>query len=144
MVELVGGAHLVTAHGVLAANGVLVAAGHISGDGERFPYGALFGNGHRHNRQITTFYLLDDSVGLSADLTWLSALTARGELDPQVALRTDWTQVARAAAEPAGRRVPGKAVIDVRRADRTTSAADPVTVPVTRKALRDPGQEWAA
>ncbi|MGW5862304.1 zinc-binding dehydrogenase [Streptomyces sp. NPDC055239] len=113
VVELVGGAHLVAAHGALAENGVLVAAGHISGDGERFPYGALFGNDRRHNRQIVTYYLLDDSAGLGADLTWLAALTARGELDPQVALRTDWTQVAQAAAELTGRRVPGKAVIDV-------------------------------
>ncbi|GAB1332511.1 zinc-binding dehydrogenase [Streptomyces sennicomposti] len=114
VVELVGGAHMVAAHGALTENGVLVSAGHISGDGEQFPYGALFGTGRRHNRQIATFYLLDDSAGLGADLTWLAALTARGELDPQVALRTDWTQVARAAAELAGRRVPGKAVIDVR------------------------------
>ncbi|MEU5117171.1 zinc-binding dehydrogenase [Streptomyces longwoodensis] len=114
VVELVGGAHMVAAHGALTENGVLVSAGHISGDGEQFPYGALFGHGRRHNRQIATFYLLDDSAGLGADLTWLAALTARGELDPQVALRTDWTQVARVAAELAGRRVPGKAVIDVR------------------------------
>ncbi|MGW0909497.1 zinc-binding dehydrogenase [Streptomyces sp. NPDC002853] len=113
VVELVGGAHMVAAHDALAENGVLVAAGHISGDGEQFPFGALFGNSHRHNRQIATYFLLDDAVGLGADLTWLATLTARGELDPQVALRTDWTQVARAAAELAGRRVPGKAVIDV-------------------------------
>ncbi|MFD9904637.1 zinc-binding dehydrogenase [Streptomyces sp. NPDC059063] len=114
VVELVGGAHLVAAHGALAENGVLVAAGHISGDGEQFPFGALFGNDRRHNRQIATFYLLDDAAGLAADLTWLAALTARGELDPQVALRTDWTQAAQAAAELAGRRVPGKAVLDIR------------------------------
>ncbi|MFD8276359.1 zinc-binding dehydrogenase [Streptomyces flaveolus] len=114
VVELVGGAHMVAAHGALAEHGVLVAAGHISGDGEQFPYGALFGNANRHNRQIVTYFLLDDSAGLGADLTWLAALTARGELDPQVALRTDWTQVARAAAELVARRVPGKAVIDVR------------------------------
>ncbi|GGY79328.1 oxidoreductase [Streptomyces olivaceoviridis] len=113
VVELVGGAHMVAAHGVLADHGVLVAAGHISGDGEQFPYGALFGNGRRHDRQIVTYYLLDDAVGLGADLTWLAALTARGELDPQVALRTDWTQAAWAAAELAGRRVPGNAVLDV-------------------------------
>ncbi|WP_372409733.1 zinc-binding dehydrogenase [Streptomyces luteireticuli] len=114
VVELVGGAHLVAAHGCLADHGVLVAAGHISGDGEQFPYGALFGNDRRHNRQIVTYYLLDDAAGLGADLTWLAELIARGELDPQVALRTDWTRVAWAAAELAGRRVPGKAVIDVR------------------------------
>ncbi|MGW2228365.1 zinc-binding dehydrogenase [Streptomyces formicae] len=113
-VELVGGAHLVAAHGALTENGVLVAAGHSSGDGERFPFGALFGNDRRHNRQIVTYYLLDDAVCLGADLTWLAALTARGDLDPQVALRTDWTRAAHAAAELAGRRVPGKAVLDIR------------------------------
>ncbi|MEW1861120.1 zinc-binding dehydrogenase [Streptomyces sp. NPDC088194] len=114
VVELVGGAHLVAAHGALAGSGVLVAAGHVSGAGEQFPHGALFGDGGRHNRQMATYFLLDDAAGLGADLSWLAALTARGELDPQVALRTDWTQVASAAAELAGRRVPGKAVIDVR------------------------------
>ncbi|MER5556130.1 zinc-binding dehydrogenase [Streptomyces sp. NPDC002793] len=113
VVELVGGAHMVAAHGALAEHGVLVAAGHIAGDAEQFPHGAFFGSDHRHNRQIATYFLLDDSIGLGADLTWLAALTARGELDPQVALRTDWTQVARAAAELAARRVPGKAVIDI-------------------------------
>ncbi|MEU5090614.1 zinc-binding dehydrogenase [Streptomyces sp. NPDC021356] len=113
VVELVGGTHMVAAHEALAENGVLVSAGHISGEGEQFPYGALFGHGRRHNRQIATFYLLDDAVGLGADLTWLAALTVRGELDPQVALRSDWTKVTRAAAELAGRRVRGKAVIDI-------------------------------
>ncbi|RII20724.1 Acrylyl-CoA reductase AcuI [Streptomyces sp. YIM 130001] len=114
VVELVGGSHLVAAHGALADHGVLVAAGHIAGEAEQFPYGALFGDGRRHNRQIATYFLLEDAVGLAADLTWLAALTARGDLDPQVALRTDWTQVAGAAADLVGRRVPGKAVIDVR------------------------------
>lgn len=114
VVELVGGAHLVAAHGALAQHGVLVAAGHMSGQGEHFPFGALFGDGPRHDRQIVTYHLLADAVGLGADLTWLAALTARGELDPQVALRADWADVARAAAELAGGRVPGKAVIDIR------------------------------
>ncbi|MDQ0777083.1 NADPH2:quinone reductase [Streptomyces aurantiacus] len=114
VVELVGGAHMVAAHGALAEHGVLVAAGHIAGDSEQFPHGAFFGSDHRHNRQIATYFLLDDTAGLGSDLTWLAALTARGGLDPQVALRTDWTQAAWAAAELAARRVPGKAVLDVR------------------------------
>jgi NADPH2:quinone reductase len=114
VVELVGGAHMVAAHGALAEHGVLVAAGQLTGDGEQFPFGAFFGGDHRHNRQIATYFLLDDSPGLGPDLTWLAALTARGELDPQVALRTDWTEAAWAAAEVAARRVPGKAVLDVR------------------------------
>ncbi|MGC9380698.1 zinc-binding dehydrogenase [Streptomyces sp. MH13] len=84
VVELVGGAHMVAAHGALAENGVLASAGHVSGDGEQFPHGTLFDNGRGHNRQIATYLLLDDAVGPGADLTWLTALTARGELDPHV------------------------------------------------------------
>jgi NADPH:quinone reductase-like Zn-dependent oxidoreductase len=46
-------------------------------------------------------------------LTYLLELLAAGELDPQVGLRAPWTEVADAAEALLGRRVAGKAVLDV-------------------------------
>ncbi|OMI33613.1 zinc-binding dehydrogenase [Streptomyces sparsogenes] len=113
VIDLIGGAGLVAVYEALAPHGTLVALGHTGGDGESFPYGALFGHQNRHNRSITTYFLLDDADGLGADLSWLAGLVARGELDPQIAWRGDWSRAAEAAEALLGRRVRGKAVLDV-------------------------------
>jgi NADPH:quinone reductase-like Zn-dependent oxidoreductase len=47
------------------------------------------------------------------DLTYLVELLAAGELDPQIGLRTSWTRIADAAEALLGRRIAGKAVLDV-------------------------------
>jgi NADPH:quinone reductase-like Zn-dependent oxidoreductase len=47
------------------------------------------------------------------DLAFLVELLAAGEIDPQVGLRTSWKDVAEAAEALRGRRVVGKAVLDV-------------------------------
>jgi NADPH:quinone reductase len=47
------------------------------------------------------------------DLAYLVELLATGQLDPQIGLRTSWTQVSEAAEALLERRVPGKAVLDV-------------------------------
>jgi NADPH:quinone reductase len=47
------------------------------------------------------------------DLAYLVDLLAAGELDPQVGLRRSWTEVSKAAEALLGRRVAGKAVLDV-------------------------------
>ncbi|MFD5075947.1 zinc-binding dehydrogenase [Streptomyces sp. NPDC058371] len=113
VIELLGGPHLVHAYGALAAHGTLVALGHSSGTGEAFPFGAFFGDAGRHNRSITSYFLLDDSEGLGADLEWLAALVARGELDPQIGSRDDWTRAGEAVAALAAGKVDGKAVLDI-------------------------------
>lgn len=112
VIELLGGAALVAAYEALAPHGTLIAMGHSGGDGESFDFGAFFGN-TGHNRSITTYYLLDDADGLDADLAWLAGLLARGELDPQIAWRGDWSRAAEAAEALLGRRVRGKAVLEV-------------------------------
>ncbi|MFK4268319.1 zinc-binding dehydrogenase [Streptomyces milbemycinicus] len=113
VIELLGGAALVAAYEALAPHGTLIAMGHSGGDGESFEYGTFFGNEGRHNRSITTYYLLDDADGLAADLSWLAGLLARGELDPQIAWRGDWTRATEAAEALLGRQVRGKAVLEV-------------------------------
>lgn len=47
------------------------------------------------------------------DLAYLVELLAAGEIDPQVGLRTSWEDVSEAAEALLGRRVAGKAVLDV-------------------------------
>jgi NADPH2:quinone reductase len=47
------------------------------------------------------------------DLGYLVELLAAGEIDPQIGLRTSWTEVSEAAEALLDRRVAGKAVLDV-------------------------------
>jgi NADPH2:quinone reductase len=48
------------------------------------------------------------------DLAYLVELLTAGELDPQIGLRASWENVSEAAEALLDRRVPGKAVLDVR------------------------------
>ncbi|WP_072479770.1 hypothetical protein [Amycolatopsis australiensis] len=75
-------------------------------------YGAFFADEHGHDRTITTFFLL--ALGdLAGDFGWLAARVASGALDPRISRRGDWTGLVEAAALIAGRRLHGKAVLDV-------------------------------
>jgi NADPH:quinone reductase len=47
------------------------------------------------------------------DLTYLLELLAAGQIDPQIGLRTSWTDVSEAAEAMLDRRVAGKVVLDV-------------------------------
>jgi NADPH:quinone reductase-like Zn-dependent oxidoreductase len=112
VVELVGGRQLVDAYGLLAPHGTLVAVGHSAAEGEDFPYGALIGDGGRHDRSLVTFFL-PAAPGLAADLTWLAARVAAGELDPQTSWRGGWGRAAEAVELLLGRQLHGKAVLDL-------------------------------
>ncbi|MFF8815076.1 zinc-binding dehydrogenase [Streptomyces pactum] len=112
VLDMVGGEQLVTAFGKLAARGTLVTVGQSAGGGEHFPLGAFWDELGRHDRTIATFYLLtaDD---LGPDLTWLAARVAAGELDPQISWRGGWERAAEAVDTLLGRRLHGKAVLDL-------------------------------
>lgn len=112
VIDMVGGPQLVAAFERLAAGGTLVSVGHSSGEPEVFPYGALLATDGRHDRAITTFYLLADS-GLGPDLTWLAHQVAAGELDPQIAWRGGWERAGEAVRALVERRLHGKAVLDL-------------------------------
>ncbi|TQM37910.1 zinc-binding dehydrogenase [Pseudonocardia cypriaca] len=112
VVDNVGGPQLVAAYERLAAGGTLVALGHSTGEGELFPFGALFGNEGRHDRSIVTFYLLE-CRNVGPDLTWLAGAVAAGGLDPQISWRGSWKDVADATAALLGRRLHGKAVLEI-------------------------------
>ncbi|GAA3876268.1 zinc-binding dehydrogenase [Streptomyces sedi] len=112
VLDMVGGDHLVAGYRVLAPGGVLVALGHTARRGESFPPGAFDGP-LGHDRSITSFYLLDDSVGLGADLSWMARLLAEGGLEASVGWRGDWTRLTEATAALDKGTVNGKAVLDV-------------------------------
>ncbi|GAA2342652.1 zinc-binding dehydrogenase [Streptomyces violaceusniger] len=112
VVDNVGGPQLVTAYDKLAAHGTLVSVGHVTGQPETFPFGALYGNEGRHNRSIVTFYLLD-RPDIGADLGWLAERVATGDLDPQITWRGGWDRAEEAITALTERRLHGKAVLDI-------------------------------
>jgi NADPH2:quinone reductase len=113
VIDTVGGPYLVGAYALLAAGGVLVAVGHAAGQSETFTFGELFGDGGRHGRSLTTFFLLDGAPGIGADLTWLAARLADGDLAPQISWRGSWTRITEATDLLTGGGLRGKAVLDI-------------------------------
>jgi NADPH:quinone reductase-like Zn-dependent oxidoreductase len=51
--------------------------------------------------------------GFGADLPYLVSLLEAGELDPQIGWRSSWDRASEAADALIGRRVPGKAILEV-------------------------------
>ena len=113
VIDTVGGPYLVGAYALLAAGGVLVAVGHAAGQPETFTFGELFGDGGRHDRSLTTFFLLDGAPGIGADLTWLAARVADGDLEPQISWRGSWTRITEATDLITGGGLRGKVVLDI-------------------------------
>ncbi|MEV0890935.1 zinc-binding dehydrogenase [Promicromonospora sp. NPDC050262] len=111
VLDLLGGSHLVEAFARLAPGGTLVALGHAAGQGERFGYGALFGDAGRHDRSLTTFFL-GAETGLGPDMAWLATEIHEGRLDPVVVAVRPWQELPDAFAAGAGR-THGKVVLTV-------------------------------
>ncbi|MGJ6968735.1 zinc-binding dehydrogenase, partial [Streptosporangium sp. G11] len=76
------------------------------------PFGAFFGDQGRHDRSIVTFFLLG-CQGLAPDLTWLAGRLAAGQLDPQISWRGSWHEASKATEALLGRRLHGKAVLEI-------------------------------
>ncbi|WP_280263552.1 zinc-binding dehydrogenase [Nocardia wallacei] len=112
VIDLVGGSQLVDAYQRLSEGGTVVAIGHAAGADETFPFGAFFGDQGRHDRSITTFYLMA-CPNLGPDLRWLAERVATGQLDPNIAWRGDWTRFGEAAEALLSRRLHGKAVLEI-------------------------------
>ncbi|MFD0278192.1 hypothetical protein ACFVHB_30380 [Kitasatospora sp. NPDC127111] len=62
---------------------------------------------------MVTFNLLY-CTGLGPDLGWLAGEVAAGRLDPQIAWRGGWDAAAEAVDALLGRKLHGKAVLDLR------------------------------
>ncbi|RKN47163.1 zinc-binding dehydrogenase [Streptomyces hoynatensis] len=112
VLDMVGGDHLVAAYRLLRRDGTLVALGSTAQQPESFAQGDFSGY-LGTNRTIASYYLLEDADGLGADLAWLAGLVARGDLEPEIGWRGEWTRTREAVAALRESRVPGKAVLDL-------------------------------
>ncbi|NUT35886.1 MAG: zinc-binding dehydrogenase [Hamadaea sp.] len=106
--DSVGGPTLVTAYGLLAEGGTVISLGGASGEPAVFPPYATVGPGRRIES-----YLGSVDAGSSRDLATLIRFVAEGRLTPQIGWRGGWDRVAEAAEALYGRKVNGKAVLDV-------------------------------
>ncbi|AWS41981.1 hypothetical protein [Streptosporangium sp. 'caverna'] len=70
-------------------------------------------DGGRHDRSLTTFFLLDGTPGIGADLTWLATRLDSGDLEPQISWRGSWTRITEATSVLTGGGLRGKAVLDI-------------------------------
>ena len=108
VIDNVGGQQLVAAWALLAPGGTLQSIGWTSGEPAVFsPYSTI-----GPPKSLTSFLIQADAVG--ADLAALVGLVADGRLTAQIGWRGSWKRVADAADALRGRRVDGKAVLDVR------------------------------
>jgi NADPH:quinone reductase len=113
VLDNVGGSQLVEGYEVLQPHGRLYSVGNSSKEESDFGLGSLApANGH--GRRLENFYLLGEATtDFSADLTWLAAEVAAGRLEANVTWRGDWSRHAEATEALLGRRLHGKAVLDI-------------------------------
>ncbi|KAA9161838.1 zinc-binding dehydrogenase [Amycolatopsis acidicola] len=114
ILDNVGGTQLVDGFRALAPGGKLVSIGHAAHSEAVFELGAFRADAGRHQRSIETFYLLaDPAQDISAELSWLAGEVAAGRVDPQISWRGDWSKHEEATSALLGRRLHGKAVLEV-------------------------------
>lgn len=107
--DTVGGPGLSTIFSLLADGGSVQSIGAVSGKPTVFEPYSTVGN-PRHRLESFTV----DPVSISKDLAYLVSLLSSGELDPQIDWRGSWDRYAEAFKLLLGRRIRGKAVLDVR------------------------------
>jgi NADPH:quinone reductase len=110
VLDTVGGPLLAAAAGRLTAGGLLLAIGAAGGVATTLDLEAL-----RNDAPGARVEAFNVGAGgpFGADLATLLGLVRAGRLDPQVGRRGPWTDVHGAAAALAGRRVAGKAVLEI-------------------------------
>jgi len=106
-----GGPHLVAAWQLLAPGGSLQSVGWASGEPAVFPPYSTIGP----PKSLTSFVI---EGHVDADLAALLHLVASGSLAVEIGWRGPWEDVTGAAEALRGRRVDGKAVLDVTPAAR--------------------------
>jgi NADPH:quinone reductase len=111
VVENVGGPLLADAFALVAEDGVALSVGQASGLPTTIDFEAERQRGGR--RRLEVFTVGAGFVGFGADIAELLGLVAAGRLDPQVGWRGSWDRAAEAADALRGRRVAGKAVVEI-------------------------------
>jgi NADPH:quinone reductase-like Zn-dependent oxidoreductase len=106
VIDSVGGPQLVAAWNLLAPGGSVQSVGWTSGEPAVFPPYATVGPA----KSLTSF-VIEGNAG--ADLAILTELAAEGSLTVEIGWQGSWDRFAEAADALRGRRVPGKAVLQV-------------------------------
>ncbi|WP_215448160.1 zinc-binding dehydrogenase [Streptomyces sp. ATCC 21386] len=106
VIDNVGGPQLVLAWGLLAPGGSVQSVGWTSGQPAVFPPYATVGPA----KSLTSFVIEGD---VSADLAVLTELAAEGALGVEIGWKGSWDRFEEAAEALRGRRIYGKAVLEV-------------------------------
>ncbi len=106
VLDNVGGPNQVVAYGLLTEDGSIQSIGATSGEPAVYPPYSTVGP---HGR-IDGFMM---GSGLGADLAYLSSLVGAGKLDVEIGYEGSWENFEDAIAALLGRKVVGKAVLDV-------------------------------
>ncbi|AWW35596.1 zinc-binding dehydrogenase [Streptomyces cadmiisoli] len=115
VIDSVGGPRLVAAWSLLVPGGSVQSVGWTSGEPAVFPPYATIGPA----KSLTSFVIEGDA---GPDLAVLAALAAEGALSVEIGWQGSWDRFAEAAEALHGRRVSGKAVLQVSRSERRAAA----------------------
>ncbi|MQA08674.1 MAG: zinc-binding dehydrogenase [Pseudonocardiaceae bacterium] len=107
VLDNVGGPQLVGVWNLLSPGGNIQSIGWTSGEPASFPPYSTIGQ----PRSLTSFLI--DGSDVNSDLATLIGLVAAGDLTVEIGWQGSWERVTEAAEALAGRRVTGKAVLDV-------------------------------
>ncbi|MFF9869862.1 zinc-binding dehydrogenase [Streptomyces sp. NPDC013953] len=118
VIDSVGGSQLVAAWHLLAPGGSVQSVGWTSGEPAVFPPYATVGPA----KSLTSFVI---EGGAGPDLAVLAGLAAEGALTVEIGWQGAWDRFTEAAEALRGRRVSGKAVLEVSRAERRAPALLP-------------------
>jgi NADPH:quinone reductase-like Zn-dependent oxidoreductase len=108
VLDNVGGPLLAQAFGLVGDGGSVQSIGMASNQPTTIDFEVERNRGARKRLEPFTV-----RAPFKADLDYLVELLAAGRLDPQIGLHDSWDNVTAAAEALLGRRVPGKAVLDV-------------------------------
>lgn len=109
VLENVGGPMLATAYRLLEPGGSLVSIGAASREPTVLPPGSTVGP----RRTLMSFHSGYEGGPMGRDLAYLVELLAAGQLDPQINWRGSWRRAVEATEALLGRRISGKAVLDI-------------------------------
>src|SRR5262245_3286662 len=110
VIENVGGVLLAQAYALLEPDGWLQSVGQASLEPSSIDFERAR---QRGGGRIEAFNVFSHGGAFGGDLVALLGQVERGELDPQVSWRGPWTRLTEALDALRGRRVQGKAVLDI-------------------------------
>jgi NADPH:quinone reductase-like Zn-dependent oxidoreductase len=97
---------------LLAEDGVALSVGQASGQATTIDFEAERQRGG--HRRVEVFTVSTGHAGFGSDIETLLGLVAAARLDTQIGWRGPWERAGEAADELRGRRVLGKAVVEIR------------------------------